>query len=98
MTRKRWKNPDKRMALAVELRSKGWSLRQIGTELNVSEGTIRNDLARHEREKSTGDALVIPLRNQCAIPQRNHAPDCAVLRSEVAQAETTEATTQGEAG
>lgn len=51
MTRKRWRNPDKRMAQAVELRGKGWSLRRIGTELAVSEGTIRNDLARWQREK-----------------------------------------------
>jgi len=52
MTRKRWKDPDKRMRRAVDMRRQGWSLRRIGAELAVSEGTIRNDLARwvHQQE------------------------------------------------
>jgi IS30 family transposase len=53
MTRKRWKNPDKRMAQAVELRARGWSLRRIGTQLAVSQTTIQRDLARFALERKT---------------------------------------------
>lgn len=49
MPRPRWKNPDKRMARAVELRQQGWSLRRIGTELAVSAQTIQRDLLRWEK-------------------------------------------------
>lgn len=67
MTRKRWKNPDKRMTLAVQFRHRGWSLRKIATELAVSEGTIRNDLRRadqHGQDGAVQDCTVIPLRNR----------------------------------
>lgn len=50
MTRKRWKNPDKRMAQAVELRQRGWSLRRIAEELAVGVGTIHRDLARYDEQ------------------------------------------------
>jgi hypothetical protein len=53
-----WRDKDKRMAAAVRKRGEGKSLRQIGTELAVSEGTVRNDLARWEREHP---ANVVPL-------------------------------------
>lgn len=77
MTKPRWRNPDKRMARAVELRAQGWSLRRIGTELAVSEGTVRNDLARWGRQQPVEDCLVIPLRNRCAITQAQLRPDYA---------------------
>jgi len=51
MSKPRWRNPDKRMARAVELRAQGWSLRRIGTELAVTEVTIRRDLARYAQEQ-----------------------------------------------
>lgn len=73
MTRKRWKNPDKRMELAVQLRQRGYSLRRIGTELGVSEGTIRLDLARWERVHTEAEGCVIPLRNYAPTTQRNYA-------------------------
>lgn len=72
MTGKRWKNPDKRMALAVELRRKGWSLRRIGQELSVTEGTIRLDLGRWERQEV--EKLL-----------RSHCVDGAQLRSDITQ-------------
>jgi hypothetical protein len=53
-----WRDKDKRMTAAVRLRAQGLSLRQIGKELAVSEGTVRNDLARWEREHP---ANVVPL-------------------------------------
>lgn len=80
MTKPRWRNPDKRMARAVELRAQGLSLRRIGTELAVDEKTIRNDLARWEGQQD--DCQVLPfrhaaaesgVRNSAVIPQRNSA-------------------------
>lgn len=68
MTRKRWKNPDKRMQLAVELRQRGYSLRRIGTELAVDEKTIRNDLVRWERAE-----IELLLRNSAADFRSNSA-------------------------
>lgn len=47
MTRKRWKDPDKRMYRAAELRQQGWSLRRIAEELAVGVATIHRDLARY---------------------------------------------------
>jgi orotate phosphoribosyltransferase-like protein len=85
MSKPRWKNPDKRMARAAELRAQGWSLRRIGTELAVSEATIRNDLARWEGQQQQGeDCDVIPLRNRCEISQAQLRADCA---SAIAQEE-----------
>ena len=55
MTKKRWRNPDKRMARAVALRQQGWSLRRIGDELAVTEATIRRDLARYSREQDKAE-------------------------------------------
>ena len=74
MTRKRWKNPDKRMARAVELRQRGMSLRQIGAELAVSDFTIRRDLARWERQE-----VEKLLRDQCDI--------AAISRSDISHEE-----------
>lgn len=90
MTRPRWRNPDKRMAHAVELRGKGRSLRQIGAELGVSEMTIRRDLARHEHEWANRAASVIPLRQKCDIPLRHVAPDVAERRSGMSQSTSQE--------
>lgn len=79
---KRWKNPDKRMTRAVELRAQGWSLRRIGTELAVSEGTIRLDLARWERLHNEAEGCVIPLRNHAQATQQNYAKTTHFRRTE----------------
>jgi len=50
MTKRRWKQPDKRMEAAIRMRAAGWSLRKIAGHLGVSEGTIRNDLGRWEQQ------------------------------------------------
>lgn len=55
---RQWRDKDKRMTAAMRLRDQGMSLRQIGKALAVSEGTVRNDLARWEREHP---ANVVPL-------------------------------------
>jgi hypothetical protein len=47
MSKPRWKNPDKRMARAAELRAQGWSLRRIAEELAVGVATIHRDLSRY---------------------------------------------------
>lgn len=60
------RDKDKRMAAAVRKRAEGKSLREIGRELGVSEGTIRNDLKRWQEERPN----VIPLRK----PVRKVAP------------------------
>lgn len=87
MTRKRWRNPDKRMARAVELRALGWSLRRIGVELAVDEKTIRNDLARWNRERAAEE----PVRPQLRIVRNQAAefrPDSASdFRTSSAQGE-----------
>lgn len=75
MTKKRWRNPDKRMAHAVELRKQGWSLRQIGVELNVDARTVRRDLAKFDAERQT-QATVIPLRRGNKV---GHAPPDAPI-------------------
>lgn len=86
MTRKRWRNPDKRMERAVELRGQGWSLRRIGTELAVTEVTIRRDLARFAREREAAAPVRPQLRvvastatsqrHQPATSAPNDAPQC----------------------
>ena len=52
MTRRRWADPDKRMAAAVRLRETGLSLRQVGQRLGVNEITIRRDLGRWEAQEA----------------------------------------------
>lgn len=77
MARPRWKNPDKRMARAVELRRQGLSLRQIGTELAVDEKTVRNDLARWATTRDglpLGRPQLKVLRNPSAESELNSAP------------------------
>jgi transposase len=63
------------MARAVELRAEGLSLRQIAERLSCDEKTVRNDLARWQRERPN----VTPLRNMPAesSPPRgkNSAPE-----------------------
>jgi orotate phosphoribosyltransferase-like protein len=82
MSRPRWRNPDKRMARAVELRAQGWSLRRIGAELAVSEGTIRLDLARWERLHAEAEGCVIPLRKNAPTTQRDYAKTTQLGRTE----------------
>ena len=55
-------NPDKRMAAAVRLRAEKLSLRQIAERLMCSEGTVRNDLKRWQREHPNA----VPLRKAAA--------------------------------
>lgn len=85
MTRKRWRNPDKRMAQAVELRQKGWSLRRIGSELAVGKSTVERDLARYDREQGEGAEIrpqlrvvrsPVPFASHRAVPSgRNGTPE-----------------------
>lgn len=73
-----WADKNKRMARVAELRALGWSLRKIAAQLVVSEGTVRNDLKRWDRERSN----VTPLRNSDAqkcptrgeVTQPDYAP------------------------
>lgn len=83
MTRKRWRDPDKRMNRAVELRRQGWSLRRIGAELAVGEATIRRDLARHRQEQERAEParpqlrVVTPAAPSVRHPHAPLAPDDA---------------------
>lgn len=70
MTKPRWRNPDKRMIRAVELRAQGWSLRRIGTELAVGEATIRRDLARYSQKQEAS----APTRPQLRVVRHLAAP------------------------
>jgi hypothetical protein len=73
-----WRDKNKRMTAAVRLRAQGKSLRDIGKELAVSEGTVRNDLKRWRAEHPN----VVPLRKSGAqsypaggeITQPDYAP------------------------
>jgi transposase len=51
-------DPAKRMARAAELRAEGLSLRQVGERLACDEKTVRNDLARWQRERSNVAPMV----------------------------------------
>lgn len=74
----RKRNPRGRMLRAVELRAAGKSLRQIGAELECSEGTVRNDLARWERERANVAPLVRKTAAQDSPPGGgNYAADYA---------------------
>jgi lambda repressor-like predicted transcriptional regulator len=64
---RQWRDKDKRMRAAARMRGEGMSLRQIGRELAVSEGTIRNDLARWERQHP---ANVVPLVRKTTAQSR----------------------------
>jgi hypothetical protein len=57
--RRPWRDKNRRMARVVELRAAGLSLRRIAAQLVVDEKTVRNDLARWERERPN----VTQLRN-----------------------------------
>lgn len=46
-----WRDKDKRMTLAVQMRAQGMSLREVAKELAVSYQTVANDLQRWERER-----------------------------------------------
>jgi len=72
------------MARAVELRAQGWSLRRIGTELAVSEFTIRQDLKRWEREQLDALVELYELRCSGAIYRSNIAPE---HRTDIAEEE-----------
>ena len=77
-----WRDKDKRMTLAVQMRAQGMSLREIAKELAVSEITVRRDLARWEAERPN----VVPLRQSAAtscpaggeMSQQDVAPESAV--------------------
>jgi hypothetical protein len=79
----RWRDRDKRMARAVELRAGGLSLRAIAEQLVIDEGTVRNDLKRWAEL----NANVTPLRNSAAesrprggaFPHPDSAPVAAVV-------------------
>lgn len=82
--RKHARNPDKRMAAAVRLRTEGLSLRQIAKELACSEGTVRNDLARWARERPNVAALVRKTAAQnsprgAEITQPDYAPESNII-------------------
>lgn len=75
---RQWRDKGKRMDAAIRLRAEGKSLREIGAELAVSEGTVRNDLKRWRQEHPN----VVPLRKSSAqsclaggeIAQPDYAP------------------------
>lgn len=81
MTRKRWRNPDKRMIRAVELRAQGWSLRRIGTELAVTEATIRRDLARYGQEQEKAEFARPQLRVVRHLPASSDPDDARECRT-----------------
>ena len=62
-----WPDKYKRMRAAARKRAEGKSLREIGRELGVSEGTVRNDLARWQREHP---ANVVPLVRKTTAESR----------------------------
>lgn len=77
-------NPDRRMARAVELRGEGLSNYQIAERLSCSEGTVRNDLARWERERVNVAPLVRKTTAQKSPPGGgNYAADYAGESSNV---------------
>lgn len=81
----RWRDKDRRMARAAELRAMGFSLRRIADRLAVSVGTVHSDLARWERERPN----VTPL---CSDLPFKSAPTGASLntRSEQSSANVIE--------
>lgn len=86
--RKHLRNPDKRMEAVVRLRAQSLSLRQIGCELACDEKTVRNDLARWERERPNvallrnPDAENSPLRGEKSAPEIRSEPGNVVSLSE----------------
>ncbi len=70
--------PDVRRARVRDLRDQGLSLRAIGAQLNVSEGTVRNDLKHLAAEPAPG----------CVTQLRKSAPD----RGEIAHPDYAPAT------
>lgn len=78
-----WRDKDKRMTLAVQMRGQGMSLREIAKELAVDEKTVRNDLARWEQSRPN---VVLLVRKTDAencpaggeIPRPDSAPEPAV--------------------
>jgi transposase len=72
-------NPDRRMARAAELRAEGLSQRQIAKRLSCDEKTIRNDLARWNRERPNVALLRNPSAEKPPRRGKNSAPE---IRSE----------------
>jgi len=81
---RQWRDKNKRMAAAVQMRDGGLSLREIGRKLAVDERTVRRDLDRWEGISATN---VVPLvRHKTAatrppggnLPQQNAAPSSPV--------------------
>ncbi|MGO9298412.1 MAG: hypothetical protein ACLP52_31820 [Streptosporangiaceae bacterium] len=77
--KRRWRNPDKRMELAVALRAKGKSLRAIGADLHVDMHTVHRDLSRWEQQEverllsgdASADASGTPMHHPDASPWRS---------------------------
>jgi hypothetical protein len=59
--RRPWRDKDRRMARAAELRAAGWSMRRIADRLVVSVGTVHADLTRWDAEHPDN---VTPLRSE----------------------------------
>lgn len=72
-----WRDKNKRMAKAVELRDRGLSLRQIAARLVVSEGTIRNDLKRWQAARVNVSPLRNPAAQKCPTGGEITHPDYA---------------------
>lgn len=79
--RKRPRNPDKRMAAAVRLRTEGLSLRQIAERLAVHHRTVERDLARWDAERpnvlpllSHSGVASLPPRGEKATPECDSEP------------------------
>lgn len=76
-------NKDRRMSRVVELRAEGLSLRAIAARLDISDGTVRNDLARWDREHPANvTELRKPAAQNCpnggTFARPDYAPDATV--------------------
>ena len=81
-----WRDKDKRMTLAVQMRAQGMSLREIAKELAVSYQTVANDLGRWRRERpnvvqlSKTPVKSYPATGQDLTPEFDNNPAVIELR------------------